>query len=140
MAIFKQGILARIGKDGLEWTDTKLLKGAGTGVDPTEIDVPTFDCTVEAEGSYAGGDTVNRAIAHGLGIVPRAVRLWSNDVTIDLFINPGRGIIMCHQSGTEQGEYAVTAPDDTNFYVGNATSYVLSGNGSGTTYRWLAWG
>ena len=40
MTISKQGIAERIGKDGLEWTADKLLKGAGAGVDPTEIDAP----------------------------------------------------------------------------------------------------
>lgn len=30
----------RIGKDNLQWTSNKLLKGAGSSSDPTEIDVP----------------------------------------------------------------------------------------------------
>ena len=42
-------IIGRIGKSNLEWTNAKLLLGAGAGSDPTEIDVPTtvqFDTTV----------------------------------------------------------------------------------------------
>ncbi len=34
---------SRIGKDRMEWTAAKLLLGAGTGSDPTEIDVPGGD-------------------------------------------------------------------------------------------------
>jgi len=36
----------RLGKDRLEWTADKLLKGAGAGSDPTEIDVPTNLATI----------------------------------------------------------------------------------------------
>ena len=38
MTIYKNGVQARIGKEEMEITADKLLKGAGVGADPTEID------------------------------------------------------------------------------------------------------
>jgi len=46
------------------WTADKLLKGAGAGADPTEIDVPS-GVTI-ATGSYTGNDTQNRQITTGM--------------------------------------------------------------------------
>ena len=40
MTIYKNGVQARIGKEEMEITADKLLKGAGAGADPVEIDVP----------------------------------------------------------------------------------------------------
>ena len=37
-----RSIDVRVTKAGLEWTSAKLLKGAGAGADPTEIDAPTI--------------------------------------------------------------------------------------------------
>ena len=59
----------RFGKSRLEWTADKLLKGAGAGADPTEIDVPG-GATVAA-GTYTGDGTDSRQIT--VGFLPSMV-------------------------------------------------------------------
>jgi hypothetical protein len=97
-----------------------------------------FDCIVETEGNYAGDASANRAIAHGLGVIPRTVILRSNDGALFLRINNGRGKVQWYGQSLGQGSLDVTAADAVNFYVGNASNYERSGNGVATTYRWWA--
>jgi len=56
-------ITDRAGPSKFEWTADKLLKGAGAGADPTEIDVPTPKSI--ATGSYTGNGTTARQITVG---------------------------------------------------------------------------
>lgn len=88
-----------------------------------------------SNGSYAGDSSVNKAIAHGLGVIPRYVRLWMVGATNSFSITAQQGYISYY--GASNGALAVTAPDATNFYVGNATNYTLSANGA-YTYYWMA--
>jgi hypothetical protein len=119
------------------WTANKLLKGAGPGADPIEIDVPTT--TTITSGSYTGDSTVNRAIPHGLGITPQFVlSINGTDGSYLFHIHKGYGKIW-YQSTTAAG-YAVTAMDATNFYVGNASSYQMTANYTGALYYWTAIG
>jgi hypothetical protein len=60
--IAEAGVPAHMSKNKLAWTANKLLKGAGAGSDPVEIDVPSG----ATSGSYTGSGTTNRAIPHGL--------------------------------------------------------------------------
>ena len=92
-----------------------------------------------SSGQYVGNDTVNRAIPHGLTRVPQFVGMTSDGGDYWLFQLHG---IAKHYiiSSTANTNYAVTASDTTNFYVGNAASYPGSGNGNGVTYYWTAWG
>jgi len=87
-------------------------------------------------GTYAGNDTVNRAIPHSLGRTPKIVMINEQGGTYGSTIITGCAFI----SNNLAGGRAVTDPDGTNFYVGNATSYPESSNGSGRTYRWVAMG
>ncbi|MBA7676743.1 hypothetical protein ES703_84987 [subsurface metagenome] len=87
-------------------------------------------------GTYTGDDTVNRAIPHGLSKTPKLVLI---------IVDSARGVIIggearLHSIDAANQHHVVTAPDSTNFYVGNATSYVQSCNtaGGGYTYRWVA--
>ncbi|MBA7658969.1 hypothetical protein ES703_66932 [subsurface metagenome] len=62
MTVYINGVLARIGKSGLWWALNKLLKGAGAGVDPTEIDMPagvTKEFFVPATGTLNGAADAN---------------------------------------------------------------------------------
>ncbi len=95
-----------------------------------------------ASGSYAGNDSVIIAIPHGLGVVPKIVFIieascWA--AIIGAVIFSASDVDATH---TIPGfkTYAVTTPSSTNFYVGNATQYKLSGNGNGYTYYWVAIG
>lgn len=80
---------------------------------------------------YDGNDTVNRAIPHGLGRTP----------ICQLFVVPGAtwhgwhivpGRLQTQDTGYVT--FSVAAADDTNIYVGNASSYPVSANGIGKTY------
>lgn len=88
-------------------------------------------------GSYTGNDTTNRAIPHGLGTTPKMVSLVVGGVSSGVFrvIQPGN-IHFTYSGGDTI--YSITSWDATNFYVGNATQYERSGNGSGATYYWVA--
>lgn len=125
----------RIEKDALEITLNKLLKGAGAGADPTEIDVPAG--TAITSGSYSGDETANRAIGHGLGVTPKIILMTDTSGWFFIFTNYGY-IHYIDLGHTES--YDVTDPDATNFYVGNAAHWAYSGNGSGSTYYWVAIG
>jgi hypothetical protein len=89
-------------------------------------------------GSYYGNSTSNRAIPHGLGKTPKMVRIFSNDM------GGGEGTIfedigiIRSMYDVSTNTYAVTKMDDTNFYVGNSSSYPASYNNTGCTYVWLA--
>lgn len=85
-------------------------------------------------GTYAGDDSANKAIAHGLGRTPKFVYIQIDTASNPFFIaGDAAGIL---QVGTSF--HAVTAPGSTNFYVGNAASYPQSANAVGNTYRWVA--
>ena len=89
-----------------------------------------------SSGNYTGNDTVNRAIAHGLAGTPKLVSLVRVGTGhYHCIMDPGE--ITYLDPVTEAG-YAVTAADSTNFYVGNSAAYNPSCNGSGITYRWVA--
>ena len=85
-------------------------------------------------GSFSGDSTVNRAIAHGLSRVPKYIWIENNSTNAQCRIPSSSKI----KSGAIN--YAVTAWDATNFYVGNATEYNNSANYSGYTYDWMAIG
>lgn len=90
---------------------------------------------VSGSGSYTGNNTVNRAIPHGLGVVPFLIVIIDNNnagafiglVFDDLIVSVG-GVPVIATS------YAVTAADATNFYVGNAAEYWGSLNSSQPRY------
>ncbi|MAF42991.1 MAG: hypothetical protein CMI54_02305 [Parcubacteria group bacterium] len=91
-------------------------------------------------GGYTGDSTANRAIAHGLGVAPALVygfNLTGTDYTFRL-INQYAQIRW--QGAATTGWRVVTGANATNFYVGNAGSYVQSMNLNTVNYRWAAIG
>lgn len=89
---------------------------------------------ISSSGGYAGNDTANRAIPHGLGRIPSNVYITLNGNQFAFSITNGRAEIV----NIGAGFLAVTAPDATNFYVGNAGSYGVSANAAGSNYSWSA--
>jgi hypothetical protein len=99
----------------------------------TLADIPA----TSTKGSYAGNNTNNRAIPHGLGATPsivlityrfgsyfyRIITLWN----YIYYLAPAAG-----------GALPVTALNSTNFYVGNPASYTNSANATGSDYGWQA--
>ena len=127
------GIITEIqGKKAIAgWTVDKLLKGAGAGADPTEIDVPSG-----TYGYYTGDSSVNRAIPHGLGVIPTAVFLFHGTNYMYRIL---RGVaVIVHINATAYGNLSVTAPDSTNFYVGNSSDYSQSANLLNEAFFWVA--
>lgn len=94
---------------------------------------------VIAAGSYTGDSSVNNAIAHGLGVIPKAIDIRSTAASSYIYkmIEPGK--IYYNGAGTDSS-YAVTNFDITNFYVGNAGGYSESANLDTTVYFWVAYG
>lgn len=105
----------------------------------TEVSNPPAAKTPSATGTYSGNSAANRAIPHGLGVVPSLVIILGTNVDyLIAFIDSTGQIIFTLAAG--QGTRSVTAPTATNIYVGDAADYVSSGNSSTTsrTYRWIA--
>jgi len=90
-------------------------------------------------GNYDGNDATDRAVFHGLVVVPKLVVIFFPNGTEFYWIYAGADGILFVESST-QTRYAVRAMDITNFYVGNATSYQCSANLTGRNYRWSAIG
>lgn len=100
------------------------------------------DAAVIASGSYTGDDTTDRAIAHGLGRIPKLIK-WSfatgaNIAEQDCGANAVSYWVM--NSATEGNYGPNTAADVDNFYVngGGGDAYQL--NKSTFTYYWKAIG
>ncbi len=104
----------------------------------TEINgLQIVDSTIEAIdtqdyiGNYIGNDVANRPIAHGMGVVPKAIFICNNDGKIFNMIIPGT---------ISYGNLlkSVQTWDSINFYVG--PSLVGHANQIGKTYYWVAFG
>lgn len=92
-------------------------------------------------GTYTGDDTVNRAIPHGLGCVPKLVILRYFVASLSYFIFGGdTSIIYWGPDAAAMGGHAITTPTDTNFYVGNADNYQQSANSDTHGFKWVAFG
>jgi len=105
-----------------------------TGSQALAADVNALKST---SGSYAGNDTENRAIPHGLSAAPKLVILTVTGSLYWYLIQIGQDIIS-YQNAAATGAYAVTAVSATDFYVGDAASYLNSANRTGDTYYWVA--
>ncbi|MBA7563069.1 hypothetical protein ES708_04722 [subsurface metagenome] len=95
-----------------------------------------------ATGGYAGDESANKAIAHGLGVTPKLVIIigvTSGDTAIAVINNQATDLI---SSWLQQGVdfFPVAAMNSTNFYVGSGIDYRWSMNGVGKDYKWWAGG
>jgi len=126
-------LTGRATKSQMEWTAAKLLLGAGAGADPTEISVPSSPTS----GSYAGNSTENRAIPHGLGVIPKIVFIQNATNHVGAWIVTGHAH---YQRLNVDTTYATNDPDITNIYVGDTESTAEVGNETGRTYYWVAIG
>lgn len=90
-----------------------------------------------ANGSYAGNDTVNRAIPHGLGVTPKLVIITHFESQQWFRLHQGLADIL-EMDPSAFAKYAVTVMNSTNFYVGNAANYDDSANAAGEEYYWVA--
>ena len=145
--------------DGSAWVAITIHASAGLAANiPTVADMPEgsiYHATDEAKvymvesgawvviaealvtltsGTYNGDASVNKAIAHGLGKVPKIVIITCNDDSFlilkpDLIVNPNNS-----------SSFAITAWTTTNFYVGNAAQYSQSANENTKPYYWAAIG
>ena len=93
---------------------------------------------IGASGSYAGDNTADRAIPHGLERTPTMILIVTTGLTIIFRIINGSVYVHYAANGAAFGGHAVSAVDDTNFHVGNAANYTQSANANGTTYYWAA--
>ena len=89
--------------------------------------------TLSTSGSYSGNATAGRAIAHGLGRVPKLVISSSSNESSsqDMYWISGFGATVKGMAGITDS--AVSAPDATNFYCCDRF-----GNDNGVTYYWVA--
>ena len=91
------------------------------------------------QGTYTGDSSANKAIPHGLGVTPKLIII--TDEGGFMFISfAATYFYYSMAAGTSGDSPAVTAPNTTNFYVGNAGSYDQSANSTGRAYRWAAIG
>lgn len=93
---------------------------------------------VGTQGIYAGNDTVDRAIPHGLGRVPVIVMMTDFYAVSFARIHGADPITLANSRVALHSKDTVTAMDDVNFYVGDASNYIESCNAIGSDYRWAA--
>lgn len=91
-------------------------------------------------GNYTGNNTVNRAIPHGLTTQPKQIIIINSSDGTHIILNVNAQAEFQFAIAGTFNEIAVTAPDTTNFYVGNAGSYPNSANATGKVYQWIAVG
>lgn len=96
---------------------------------------PTVDKGYE-DGTYVGNDAANRAIPHSLGVAPYLVLIWNESAILASLDNRAGDAQICNLYSNNV--HALTKMTSTNFYVGNAASYVQSMNGAGVTYYYRA--
>lgn len=86
-------------------------------------------------GTYTGNDAVNRAIPHGLGVIPKLVVIYGENVAVRHGIL--NSIVAKSYAGdnTADSVQAQTAMTSTNFYVGAANL-----NTGTVVYDWAAIG
>ncbi len=82
-----------------------------------------------SSGAYSGDGTQNRAIAHGLPIIPTIVWIASS--------SGSNNTIRGTKLNNMVYQVTVTAPDGTNFYVGSASPDFYC-NVLGHSYNWVA--
>ena len=135
-----QGDILIRGSAGVErlgyGTTGQVLTTKGTGVNPVWESVSAAKIS---NGSYNGNSATNRAVAHGLGVIPKIVLISKDDGSYIYRIFPGLSK-MFYLSNSSSGTISVTSPTSTNFYVGKCTDYNYSANESGYSYKWTAIG
>ncbi|MCK5520315.1 MAG: hypothetical protein KAI81_04320 [Candidatus Marinimicrobia bacterium] len=99
----------------------------------------TSKLCVISTGTYTGDGSVNRAIAHGLGVVPKFVKITATGALSPIMEIIELGIIH-FMDAVNYDNLSVTTPTTTNFYIGNATDYAHTANTNAATYGWVAYG
>ncbi|MBP2029756.1 hypothetical protein J2755_000676 [Methanohalophilus levihalophilus] len=97
------------------------------------------DVPVISSDSFVGNNTQNRAIPHGLGRTPKMVLIRAQDRGWNQ-VQLNGGARIHYQDTVNQSVRSVTAPDSTNFYVGDGVDYAISCNSSSHTWEWIAIG
>ncbi|KKK88619.1 hypothetical protein LCGC14_2741340, partial [marine sediment metagenome] len=82
------------------------------------------------QGTYVGDNTVNRAIAHGLGVQPQIIFFTTVAASSAYYMYNNRDQAITYVDPGAENRLFVTISDDTYFYVGNATNYNQSANAS----------
>ncbi len=114
--------------DSAQASGVKWAAAAGGGISATS-------------GSYTGNEGVNRAISHGLGATPKLVIILESSAKYLYWLFGSKTNRLFYLNHNVDNSYnAVTAMDDTNFYVGDASDYNESANAAGKTYYWAAIG
>jgi len=103
------------------------------------ISNPTGGNCKVTNGTYAGNDGTNRAIAHSLGVTPRLVVINNDNQTVQGIMQAGNlSSIMYLLVGGNSGVTIVTYGTATYFYVGDGGADHQSFNRTGQTYYWTA--
>ncbi|MCK5615621.1 hypothetical protein KAR91_77870 [Candidatus Pacearchaeota archaeon] len=112
----------------------EFLKSQGAAANPV-WDTPAGGGAVIATGTYTGNGNQNRAIPHGLGVVPKFVLIHNANVE-----NAVYGIItkaVTKAFGASGTQAANTIIDSTNFYLIDVANCRMNFGSTGT-YTWTA--
>lgn len=126
------GDVATANKDGIAATPS--MRTLGTGVQQAAAgDHTHIPNAIIAKGSYTGDNANNKAVAHGLGVIPKLVICIKSS-----YANVYGFLVTSAQWVTITADVeafeSVTAQTTTNFYI----SVTL--NATGHTYDWVAIG
>ncbi|MCK5216609.1 MAG: hypothetical protein KAJ93_02410 [Methanosarcinales archaeon] len=97
------------------------------------IDGAKSNIAIIASDTYNGNSTVNRAIPHGLGKVPKHVHIYVDNDVFNWHMGIGTKLDMLYGVAAHT-VYTVTEWDETNFYVGQAPNYDNTANITGRVY------
>ena len=107
---------------------TRISGYADYDLTEAKIDAVKPNIGLTNKGSFTCDSSVNKAIAHGLPVKPSLVFIQMRDAySPGIIIEDG---FIHYNNQTTNYRTAVTPMDDTNFYVGNASNYTISGNGN----------
>lgn len=96
----------------------------------------TLKQSAAGKSTFVSDGTANKAIAHGLGIVPGPILIQRTGAYGIAVLNNGK---LTYTDSASTATYDVTPADATNFYVGNVAQMDLSMNGAGAiTHYWAA--
>lgn len=91
-----------------------------------------------ATGTYTGDASANRAIPHGMGVIPKLIFIMNITAMTFIFIDGATGKLggMTDAANTSHTQ---TTPTNTYFYVGEPATAGFWGNDNANEFIWYAW-
>ena len=140
MPTYSDPALILPGAVGQTELDAASKKGVASGVAELDAsgDVPDAQLPGQlariATDDFLGDGSVNRAIPHGLGSIPKYIFIMARTAASNEGSQIVNNVYLGHTDVGGHTKVTITAKDSTNFYVNQTTV----SNSNGVTYDWMA--